>query len=98
MEKKNKIYEGKAKIVYETDSPDHVIQYFKDYRHHLIAQRIETRRKGNIPDRDMSAFAKNTTRLLHSLEDIKNNKTIPEAEAKFLLRFLEELRNDSIIL
>ena len=30
MEKKNKIYEGKAKIVYATDNPDLVIQYFKD--------------------------------------------------------------------
>ena len=30
MEKKSKIYEGKAKIVYTTDDPDLVIQYFKD--------------------------------------------------------------------
>lgn len=30
MEQREKIYEGKAKIVYATDSPEHVIQYFKD--------------------------------------------------------------------
>jgi phosphoribosylaminoimidazole-succinocarboxamide synthase len=30
MEKRNKIYEGKAKILYETDSPELLIQYFKD--------------------------------------------------------------------
>lgn len=30
MEKTQKIYEGKAKIVYATDSPDFLIQYFKD--------------------------------------------------------------------
>ena len=30
MEKRKQIYEGKAKILYETDSPDYVIQYFKD--------------------------------------------------------------------
>ena len=30
MEKKDKIYEGKAKILYETDNPDYLIQYFKD--------------------------------------------------------------------
>ncbi len=30
MNKGNKIYEGKAKIIYETDNPDLVIQYFKD--------------------------------------------------------------------
>ncbi len=30
MEKKEKLYEGKAKILYATDDPDLVIQYFKD--------------------------------------------------------------------
>ena len=30
MEKQKKIYEGKAKILYETDDPDFIIQYFKD--------------------------------------------------------------------
>lgn len=30
MEKRDKIYEGKAKILYETDDPDLLIQYFKD--------------------------------------------------------------------
>ena len=30
MERRGKIYEGKAKILYETDNPDQVIQYFKD--------------------------------------------------------------------
>jgi len=30
MEKRQKIYEGKAKILYETDDPDLLIQYFKD--------------------------------------------------------------------
>jgi phosphoribosylaminoimidazole-succinocarboxamide synthase len=30
MERRGKLYEGKAKILYETDDPDLVIQYFKD--------------------------------------------------------------------
>lgn len=30
MEKREKIYEGKAKILYTTDDPDLLIQYFKD--------------------------------------------------------------------
>lgn len=30
MEKKEKLYEGKAKIIYATDEPDKVIAYFKD--------------------------------------------------------------------
>jgi len=30
MEKREAIYEGKAKIIYTTDDPDQIIQYFKD--------------------------------------------------------------------
>ena len=30
LEKFNKIYEGKAKILYETSDPNYLIQYFKD--------------------------------------------------------------------
>ena len=30
MEKKNAIYEGKAKILYATDNPDELICYYKD--------------------------------------------------------------------
>jgi phosphoribosylaminoimidazole-succinocarboxamide synthase len=30
MEKREKLYEGKAKIVYATDDPGKVIQYFAD--------------------------------------------------------------------
>ena len=30
VEKREKLYEGKAKILYATDAPDKVIQYFKD--------------------------------------------------------------------
>ncbi|MBI3007790.1 MAG: phosphoribosylaminoimidazolesuccinocarboxamide synthase, partial [candidate division NC10 bacterium] len=30
MERRAQIYEGKAKILYETDDPDLLIQYFKD--------------------------------------------------------------------
>jgi phosphoribosylaminoimidazole-succinocarboxamide synthase len=30
VETREKLYEGKAKIVYETDQPGRIIQYFKD--------------------------------------------------------------------
>jgi phosphoribosylaminoimidazole-succinocarboxamide synthase len=30
VEKREKLYEGKAKIVYETDQPGRIVQYFKD--------------------------------------------------------------------
>ncbi|MDP2652517.1 MAG: phosphoribosylaminoimidazolesuccinocarboxamide synthase [Candidatus Omnitrophota bacterium] len=43
MEKRNKIYEGKAKILYETDSPDLLIQYFKD-----DATAFNAQKKGTI--------------------------------------------------
>ena len=29
MEKREKLYEGKAKVLYTTDDPDLLIQYFK---------------------------------------------------------------------
>ncbi len=46
MQKGNKIYEGKAKILYDTDSPDHVIQYFKD-----DATAFNAAKKGTIEDK-----------------------------------------------
>ena len=46
MEKKNQIYEGKAKILFETDSPDHLIQYFKD-----DATAFNAQKKGTIEEK-----------------------------------------------
>ena len=46
MEKTKKIYEGKAKILYETDSPDYLIQYFKD-----DATAFNALKKGTIHDK-----------------------------------------------
>ncbi len=46
IEKKSAIYEGKAKILYETTSPDHVIQYFKD-----DATAFNAAKKGTINDK-----------------------------------------------
>jgi phosphoribosylaminoimidazole-succinocarboxamide synthase len=43
MEKRNKIYEGKAKILYDTDNPDLVIQEFKD-----DATAFDATKKGSI--------------------------------------------------
>ncbi len=52
MERREKIYEGKAKIVYATDSPDHVIQYFKDDATAFNAQKKGTiREKGVLNNR-----------------------------------------------
>lgn len=43
MERRTKIYEGKAKILYETDDPDLVIQYFKD-----DATAFDAKKRGTI--------------------------------------------------
>ncbi|MDP8266605.1 MAG: phosphoribosylaminoimidazolesuccinocarboxamide synthase [Candidatus Aceula meridiana] len=46
MEKGKQIYEGKAKILYETDSPDYLIQYFKD-----DATAFNAKKRGTIQDK-----------------------------------------------
>lgn len=46
MEKREKIYEGKAKILYTTDDPDMVIQYFKD-----DATAFNAKKKGTIDEK-----------------------------------------------
>ena len=46
MVKKDKLYEGKAKILYSTDNPDQVIQYFKD-----DATAFNAKKKGTIEDK-----------------------------------------------
>ncbi len=46
MEKREKIYEGKAKIIYSTDDPELVIQYFKD-----DATAFNAKKKGTIREK-----------------------------------------------
>lgn len=46
VEKQRKIYEGKAKIVYETDDPDLLIHYFKDE-----ATAFDGKKRGIIPEK-----------------------------------------------
>jgi len=46
MEKREKIYEGKAKILYTTDDPDLLIQYFKD-----DATAFNAAKKGHVDEK-----------------------------------------------
>ena len=46
MERLEKIYEGKAKIIYTTSDPDLVIQYFKD-----DASAFDGKKKGTLVDK-----------------------------------------------
>ncbi len=62
MEKRNKIYEGKAKILYETDNPDLLIQYFKD-----DATAFNAAKKGSIEEKGIMNN-KISTRIFQFLE------------------------------
>ncbi len=61
MEKREKIYEGKAKILYTTDNPDLLIQYFKD-----DATAFNAAKKGTILDKGI-INNKISTKIFESL-------------------------------
>lgn len=62
MEKRDKIYEGKAKILYTTDDPDLVIQYFKD-----DATAFNAAKKGSIDQKGV-INNKISTKIFEMLE------------------------------
>lgn len=62
MIKGKQIYEGKAKILYETDNPDFLIQYFKD-----DATAFNAQKKGTIQEKGIMNN-KISTRLFEYLE------------------------------
>jgi phosphoribosylaminoimidazole-succinocarboxamide synthase len=62
MEKRDKIYEGKAKILYTTDDPDMVIQYFKD-----DATAFNAAKKGSIDQKGV-INNKISTKIFEMLE------------------------------
>ena len=51
MEKRERIYEGKAKIVYGTDDPDLIIQYFKD-----DTTAFNAAKRGMVANKGINAF------------------------------------------
>jgi phosphoribosylaminoimidazole-succinocarboxamide synthase len=55
MKKGKQIYEGKAKILYETDSPDYLIQYFKDDATAFNAQKRGTIQEKGIMNNKISS-------------------------------------------
>lgn len=78
MEKRHKIYEGKAKILYTTDDPDMVIQYFKD-----DATAFNAAKKGSIDQKGV-INNKISTKIFEMLESrgIKSHyvKTLNDRE------------------
>ncbi len=83
--KGNKLYEGKAKILYETDNPDLLIQYFKDE-----ATAFNAQKKGVIKEKGVMNNAI-STRLFKLLEDegIKTHFVEKLSEREMLVKRLE---------
>ncbi len=54
MEKREALYEGKAKILYATDNPDYVIQFFKDDATAFNAQKKGTIKEKGIMNNEIS--------------------------------------------
>ncbi len=63
MKKGKQIYEGKAKILYETENPDLVIQYFKD-----DATAFNNQKRGTIPNKGI-VNNKVSTRLFQLVQE-----------------------------
>lgn len=65
MKKREKMYEGKAKIIYATDDPNLVIQYFKD-----DATAFNARKKGTIENKGIlnNAISTRLFEYLHEKE------------------------------
>ncbi len=56
MEKREKLYEGKAKIIYATDQPDRVIAYFKDSATAFDAVKKATIKGKGVLNNTISSF------------------------------------------
>jgi len=74
MDKREKLYEGKAKILYATDSPDYVVQYFKD-----DATAFNAQKKGTVESKGI-INNKISTKIFEFLE----SKGVPTHYEKFL--------------
>lgn len=67
MQKRDKIYEGKAKIVYSTDNPDLYIQYFKD-----DATAFDATKRGTISEKGAC-----NNKISSKIFELLNTKGIP---------------------
>lgn len=63
MKKGEKLYEGKAKVIYSTDDPDHLVQHFKDE-----ATAFDGKKKGTIKEKGV-LNNKISTRIFKYLEE-----------------------------
>lgn len=93
MERGAKIYEGKAKILYETENPDLVIQYFKDEATAFNAQKrgiIE--RKGVYNNRISSVLFEVLTR-----QGIRTHFVEQLSDREMLVKRLEIIKIEVVV-
>lgn len=85
MKRRKKLYEGKAKIIYATDDPDLVIQYFKD-----DATAFDGVKKGVIVDKGVINNHV-STRIFQYLEDngVKTHFVESLSDREMLVKNLE---------
>ncbi len=85
MEKKDKLYEGKAKIIYSTDDPDLHIMYFKD-----DATAFDGAKKGTIVDKGIINNSV-STRIFEFLEanGIKTHMVEKLSEREMLVKNMD---------
>ncbi len=85
MEKREKLYEGKAKIIYSTDDPDLHIMYFKD-----DATAFDGAKKGTIEEKGVINNSV-STRIFEFLEDngIKTHFARKLSEREMLVKNME---------
>ena len=93
MEKRDKIYEGKAKILYTTDDPDMVIQYFKD-----DATAFNAAKKGSIDQKGV-INNKISTKIFEMIESrgIKTHYVKTLNDREMLVRKVEIVPLEVII-
>ncbi len=93
LTKKEKLYEGKAKVLYTTDDPDLLIQYFKD-----DATAFNAEKKGTIKEKGVINNAV-STRLFEYLEGhgIKTHFVKKLSDREMLVKKLDIIMVEAII-
>lgn len=93
MQKKEKLYEGKAKIIYATDDPDLLIAYFKD-----DATAFDNTKRGTIVDK---GIINNTisSRLFEMLakKRVPNHFVEKLSDREMLIRKLDMLKLEVLV-
>lgn len=93
MEKREKLYEGKAKIIYKTDDPDLLIAYFKD-----DATAFNNQKKGTIGEKGVmnNAISSRLFELL-AKEGVKNHFVKKLSEREMLVKKLDMLALEVLV-